>query len=1232
MTKLKKVMVAVISAVIAVAICLGVVLCTDKKSSTVNAYALSSINTEINGNMSNMDYCRLASINNKENDDNVFYNFEIASPNYDTIIEYNKNIDTTLKVLTIATEAVGLIKKIPGIKQVAGLVETFLKSSSVANVSKNTQDMMNQLSDQLTDVYQTLNSNIGVLSNQISQSTETLQGNIDALNNKIDYNNYINVISNFESSDFGLSNGTAAGYSKWKEEFLSKYNQLATHLAMREAGSAVSDATLKRDYDYLYAYAIRGEKLMDLMNPSSSLVTSVQDAYYYVTLLNNMTVNKGNADTAAECQAFVYDLYQTYLLSLVCVEMCYSYQLSTLADADGNIPESGYYDLHDSINSLDRGISVETMQQFLGYDMFNNISKMSGVLTRYYVYIYGINETYTVDRYKMMIKRLYNQIESEKIDGSEQVTVDWGITKNGYWKVNNIVKGGDVLHMNGLPEEITDNLGCNFTFESSDTAVASVTPSGVVTVYDKLGSSFTIDYKVKYYRINSSGEKETITQTLYSTKFYIKEIGYDGGSGSEKDPFIINSAASLSYFASNCNQDSNKFEYYKLVNDIDLSNIESIASVNNFYGVLDGEGHTIKNLSRYSGFIVANHGTIKNINYENITLTNTMYRTECWEGVVALHNFGTIENCSVKDSTLNFTVNEIMSSDLYYTSSFGGYVGGITSKNYSSGKIINCGVSGTTIRLVSNGYVSAPETISQALSFNVHSFVGGIAGIAESDSFIQNTYSYGNTIYSQAIGYGMCSYVKILGVPVTAHAHTTTSASAYAGGVVGCINEAHLSNVLMFDNTVNYSVSSGAWCAGNAACDEATVKGLVSCYGNTSRLAANGSTSHKSNMFYANDDEAITTLKSLGWNFSSSNLPYINNTPGATDAAEAIKVKSEPYQTVYKIGDTLNIAGLLITDSVGNPIRSGLTFSGFDSSSLGTKTVTVSYGAQSATFDVDIICPHTQLTEVEDGDVVIHKCSDCVKEIAKYTLVESSGTGGSTGGGTGGSTSGEDNPGGSENPGEGEGSDQPAPIEPQGGGIEASLMNTVACKTAGSEFTVKLNIESEDSSAIAYLKLSVTYSQNFELISVEQGSCLKESSYTASASYDVNPYVMTWTSTDAVVPSGTAVTLTFKTVNDVLVETENITLSAEECFGNSLEDVEVTTSNCTVTFTDIVFGDVNGDALVNGKDAIILARYLAGWENIQISSGADVNNDGSVNGKDAILLARYLAGWNIQLG
>ncbi|MBR3919826.1 MAG: leucine-rich repeat protein, partial [Clostridia bacterium] len=61
-------------------------------------------------------------------------------------------------------------------------------------------------------------------------------------------------------------------------------------------------------------------------------------------------------------------------------------------------------------------------------------------------------------------------------------------------------------------------------------------------------------------------------------------------------------------------------------------------------------------------------------------------------------------------------------------------------------------------------------------------------------------------------------------------------------------------------------------------------------------------------------------------------------------------------------------------------------------------------------------------------------------------------------------------------------------------------------------------------------------------------------------------------------------------------------------------------------------GDVNGDQLINIKDAVLLAQYLAGWEVEVVDFAADCKDDGEISIKDAVLLAQHLAGWNVTLG
>ncbi len=74
-----------------------------------------------------------------------------------------------------------------------------------------------------------------------------------------------------------------------------------------------------------------------------------------------------------------------------------------------------------------------------------------------------------------------------------------------------------------------------------------------------------------------------------------------------------------------------------------------------------------------------------------------------------------------------------------------------------------------------------------------------------------------------------------------------------------------------------------------------------------------------------------------------------------------ISVTKMPTKTEYFIGDTLDTTGLEITakytDNTEKVITSDLTITGFNSSTAGTKVVTVDYKGKTATFNVEVVKP-----------------------------------------------------------------------------------------------------------------------------------------------------------------------------------------------------------------------------------------------------------------------------------
>ena len=190
---------------------------------------------------------------------------------------------------------------------------------------------------------------------------------------------------------------------------------------------------------------------------------------------------------------------------------------------------------------------------------------------------------------------------------------------------------------------------------------------------------------------------------------------------------------------------------------------------------------------------------------------------------------------------------------------------------------------------------------------------------------------------------------------------------------------------------------------------------------------------------------------------------------------------------------------------------------------------------------------------------------------------------------------------------------------------------TVESVTGKPGDTVAVRVYLANNPGVAYAKLKLDYSSQLELISVENQGLLA-GTFLTSQSADTKPYVLQWMGADDSYGDGCFVILTFKIAEDAQTGTYDIQLTCEEAYNSAYTSVSFQIENATVSVTNVIPGDLNGDGLVNGIDGILMAQYLAEWD-VQIDlAAADVNGDGVVNGIDGILLAQYLAEWDVTLG
>ena len=229
------------------------------------------------------------------------------------------------------------------------------------------------------------------------------------------------------------------------------------------------------------------------------------------------------------------------------------------------------------------------------------------------------------------------------------------------------------------------------------------------------------------------------------------------GSGSESDPYLIESAAQLAGLAYNINNDDNydyKGKYFKLMKDIDLASKPwtPIGNSTHFPHLrLDGGGKSIINLKvdvsdGYAGLFYWLSGTISTEKslVRNLTIRNADVKTGGRDAgvIVGFTSFIDIIDCRVDGSVtsaycaggivgsgdpsiincradVNVTVNAPASTSKSFSVAAGGLIGDISFNNGQDNTITNCTVRGTV------------TVSSQDLSESVNDFhAGGVAGLA----------------------------------------------------------------------------------------------------------------------------------------------------------------------------------------------------------------------------------------------------------------------------------------------------------------------------------------------------------------------------------------------------------------------------------------------------------------------------------------------------------------------
>lgn len=255
---------------------------------------------------------------------------------------------------------------------------------------------------------------------------------------------------------------------------------------------------------------------------------------------------------------------------------------------------------------------------------------------------------------------------------------------------------------------------------------------------------------------------------------------FGGGTGTQSEPYLIESASQFAYFAYRVNNGfgsgqgniTDTCTYYKLMIDIDLNRIlwtpigyyNSSADQYSFGGYFDGNGHYISNLnvnmavkneSRLGLFGYCTSATITNLRIiGNSTISNSLGSSASTIYLGSIVGYGI--NVTIKNCHSNTNI-----SSYYVAVSYCGGIIGQTFNNYTGTSIISeCSNSGSI------SYDSGIYSSNNAYS-------GGIIGKMETGVGVRGANDYA---------------VNIINCYNVGQITTNCSNNSYAGGIAGSSN------------------------------------------------------------------------------------------------------------------------------------------------------------------------------------------------------------------------------------------------------------------------------------------------------------------------------------------------------------------------------------------------------------------------------------------------------------
>ena len=389
------------------------------------------------------------------------------------------------------------------------------------------------------------------------------------------------------------------------------------------------------------------------------------------------------------------------------------------------------------------------------------------------------------------------------------------------------------------------------------------------------------------------------------------------GSGTEADPYLIETAANLAWIAEMVNAGVTTYEgvYFMVVNDLDLNNLQWSSIGNSrtlcFKGYFDGGGHLIDNVKNGSLFGYVSNAVVKKVQIKKVSTTGA--------GLVRYAITTIIDNCHIRSGNVTG----------------GGYAGGIVAYCEGECPIERCS---NAANITSSGNVLS---------------AGGICGYQTTAAIITNCHNTGSisitkttcsndnyTVYAGGIcGYGGGSFTScsnrgsVRAENQSAYHDTPSGNSSYthyystssSGGICGsggdfvfCYNVGAVSSLTHYSvvnsNTPVHHPSGNSYGIGPGRCNYCYNRGDITASSN----ASNTSNSYgvgTSNVHTYNTGHLIGSSRSGGGYY----LETCGATSGGTSKTEAA-MKSSSFPILLNADSTVFVMDITPNVNDGFPI------------------------------------------------------------------------------------------------------------------------------------------------------------------------------------------------------------------------------------------------------------------------------------------------------------------------